>query len=382
MTTENSNQVTRQRLVSLDALRGFDMFFILAGGGGRLFHGLVEATKSRFLTGLLPQFKHGHWIAGAGYGIWGRGFVFWDIIMPLFLFCSGTSMPYSFSKFLARGGTKTQLYIKVLKRVLILFILGMIKQGNLLLFDLGRLHIYSNTLQAIGMGYLLATIIYINFNVRWQIIITSGLLLLFWALLALVPVPGKGAGVILPDSNFALYVDHLILGRFEDGLDYTWTLSSLTFACTVMLGVFAGQLVRKNMSDKRKVLWLFGIGAGSVIAGLLWSPIFPIIKYIWSSSMVLYSGGWCFILLGLFYLLVDVLGYKKWAFVFVVIGTNAIVAYMGEKFFRFDYTAKVLLGGLDKWLGNWAGFCHSLLVFGIVWMILYIMYKNRVFIKV
>ena len=380
MTQNDSNQVVKSRLVSLDALRGFDMFFILAGGGKRLFEGLVQGTKSRFLEGLLPQFEHGPWISG--YGIWGAGFTFWDIIMPLFLFCSGTSMPYSFSKFLQRGGTKKQLYIKVFKRALVLFILGMIKQGRLLLFDLGELQIYSNTLQAIGIGYLLAAIIYINFNVRWQVIITTGLLLLYWALLAFIPVPGRGAGVILPDSNFALYVDHLILGPFEDGLPYTWILSSMVFACTIMQGVFAGQLVRKTMSDKSKVLWLLGIGAGSVIAGLLWSPIFPIIKYIWTSSMVLYAGGWCFILLGLFYLLIDTLGYKKWAFVFVVIGMNAITVYMGEKFFRFEHTANVLLGGLDKWLGAWSGFFHSLLIFGIIWMILYILYKNKVFIKV
>jgi len=380
MTENDSNQIIKSRLVSLDALRGFDMFFILAGGGQRLFQGIVEGSKSRFLERLLPQFEHGPWIAG--YGIWGAGFTFWDIIMPLFLFCSGTSMPYSFSKFLQRGGTKKQLYIKVLKRALLLFFLGMIKQGRLLLFDLGELQIYCNTLQAIGVGYLLAAIIFINFNVRWQVIITSGLLLLYWALLALVPVPGKGAGVILPDNNFALFIDNLIMGPFQDGLPYTWILSSMVFACTIMLGVFAGELVRKNMSDKTKVLWLFGIGTGSLVAGLLWSPFFPIIKYIWTSSMVLYSGGMCFLLLGLFYLLIDTLGFKKWAFVFVVIGMNAITVYMGEKFFRFEHTANILLGGLDKWLGAWSGFCHSLVIFGIIWVILYIMYKNKVFIKV
>jgi len=377
--TGNGNGVMG-RLVSLDALRGFDMFFIIGGGGKRLFEGLTKGFHSSFLEKLLPQFEHGPWVPG--YGVWAAGFTFWDIIMPLFLFCSGTSMPYSFSKFLKRGGTKKQLYMKVLRRVLILFLLGMIKQGHLLLFDLGELHIYSNTLQAIGAGYLIAALIYLNFNLRWQIIITSGLLLLYWALLALVPVPGYGAGVLTPDGNLAIFLDKLILGRFEDGLDYTWILSSMVFGCSVMLGVLAGELIRMPMTDKNKLFWMFGIGAGAVILGLVWSPFFPIIKYIWTSSMVLYAGGICFILLGLFYLIIDVQGYKKWAFGFMVIGMNSITAYMGEKFFKFDYTANTLLGGLDKWMGDWASFLHAVLIFGIIWSILYLMYRTKTFLKI
>jgi predicted acyltransferase len=380
MTNTNPTNQIKGRLMSLDALRGFDMFFIIAGGGKKLIHGLAKGTHIPFLEKLLVQFEHGPWVKG--YGVWANGFVFYDIIMPLFLFCSGTSMPYSFTKFLERGGTKKQLYMKVLRRVAILFLLGMIKQGRLLLFDLGELRIYSNTLQAIGAGYLIAALIYLNFTIRWQVVITSGLLLLYWALLALVPVPGHGANVLTPDGNLAIYIDNIVLRSFSDGLDYTWVLSSMVFGCSVMLGAFAGQLVRMSKSDKEKVLWMLSIGAASIVVGLLWSPVFPIIKYIWTSSMVLYVGGICFILLGLFYLIIDVWGYTKWAFGFVVIGMNSITAYMGEKFFSFDHTADTLVGGLDKWVGDWSFMIHAMVVFGIYWSILYLMYRTKTFIKI
>jgi predicted acyltransferase len=222
----------------------------------------------------------------------------------------------------------------------------------------------------------------LNFNIRWQLLLTGALLLLYWLLLAIVPVPGYGAGVLTPDGNLAMYLDKVILGPFEDGKAYTWILSSLAFGCSVMLGVFAGQLVRMKKSDKEKTYWLFGIGAASIIVGLLWSPIFPIIKYIWTSSMVLYAGGICFILLAVFYLIIDVWEYKKGSFIFVVIGLNSIAVYMGEKFFKFDHTAKTLIGGLDKWMGDWASLMHALLIFGVIWGILYLMYKTKTFIKI
>ena len=98
--------------------------------------------------------------------------------------------------------------------------------------------------------------------------------------------------------------------------------------------------------------------------------------------MVLYAGGICFILLGLFYLVIDMWNFKKWAFVFVVIGMNAITVYMGEKFFKFDHTANTLIGGLDKWFGDWASFMHAIVIFGIIWSILYLLYRNKIFIKV
>src|SRR4030042_2817787 len=153
----------------------------------------------------------------------------------------------------------------------------------------------------------------------------------------LVSVPGHGAGVLTPEGNLAIYIDRIIFGPFIDGTDspYTWILSSMTFGCTVMLGGMAGHLLRSDKVGIRKVLWLMSAGGGCIVAGLLWNLCFPIIKHLWTSFFVLFSGGLCFMLLALFYLVIDVLGFRKWAFGFVVIGSNAIAVYMATHLINF-----------------------------------------------
>jgi len=360
------------RVMSIDALRGFDMFFII--GGERIFASLHDIFNSPTTELIRTQLTHVKW----------EGFRFEDLIMPLFLFIVGVVMPYSFEKRRLAGQSKTRLYLHVLKRTVILFILGMIAQGHLLEYDISKLHIYSNTLQAIAAGYIIAAIIMLNLGIRWQIAVTGILLLLFWALMMLVPFPGRSEGVLMPDSNLAIYIDRIIFGPFIDGTDppYTWLLSSITFACTVMLGVMAGHLLRSDKVDIRKVLWLLITGAGCIVAGLLWSLCFPIVKHIWTSSFVLYSGGICFILLALFYLVIDVLGFRRWAFGFVVIGMNAIAVYMAVHIVNFHNIGGVFVEGLEKYTGNWYPFIHSLAGFAIVWLILWWMYRKETFIKI
>jgi len=374
MGTEGPDKIGTARVMSIDALRGFDMFFIISYlGHGWIFAPLVKATGSEFLkTSVLPQFNHVHW----------EGFHCWDLIMPLFLFVVGVVMPYSFSKRLARGDSKGQLYLHVIKRVIILWILGMIAQGNLLTYDLSKLQLYSNTLQSIAAGYLIASILILNLNVIWQMVTTLGLLLSFWALMVWVPVPGYGAGVLTEQGNLALYLDNIILGRFSDGLTYTWILSSITFAGTVMLGVMAGHLLRSKKSQPAKVLWLFVAGVGCVVLGLVWGMVFPIIKHIWTSSMVVYAAGWSYLLLALFYLVIDVWGFRKWAFGFVVIGMNAITVYMAVHVFDFKHIGNIFVGGLARWLGSWNGFVQETADFIVVWLILYWMYRKKMFIKI
>ncbi len=360
------------RVMSIDALRGFDMFFII--GGERIFASLHEIFNSPTTEFIRTQLKHVEW----------EGFRFEDLIMPLFLFIVGVVMPYSFEKRRLAGQSKVRLYLHVLKRFVILFILGMVAQGNLLEFDISKLHIYSNTLQAIAAGYIISAIIMLNLDIRWQIAVTGILLLLFWALMMLIPVPGHGAGVLTPEGNLAIYIDRAIFGPFIDGTDppYTWILSSMTFACTVMLGVMAGHVLRTDKVGIRKVVWLLAIGAGCIVAGLLWSLCFPIIKHIWTSSFVLFSGGFCFILLALFYLVIDVLGFRKWAFGFVVIGMNAITVYMAVHIINFRNIGGVFVEGLEKYIGDWYPFIHALAGFTVVWLILWWMYRKKTFIKI
>lgn len=361
-----------RRLMSIDALRGFDMFFII--GGARIFTSLHDVFDRPATAWIRTQLTHVKW----------EGFRFEDLIMPLFLFIVGVVMPFSFQKRLDAGQSKLRLYLHILKRTIILFILGMIAQGHLLEFDISKLHIYSNTLQAIAAGYIISAIIMLNLGIRWQIAATGILLLLFWALMMLVPVPGHGAGVLTPDGNLAIYIDRIIFGHFIDGTEppYTWILSSMTFACTVMLGVMAGHLLRLDKAGIRKVLWLLAAGGGCIVAGLVWNLFFPIIKHLWTSSFVLFSGGLCYVLLALFYLVIDVLGFREWAFGFVVIGTNAIAVYMATHLIDFHNIGGVFVGGLEKYAGNWYPFIYALAGFAVVWLILWWMYRKKTFIKI
>lgn len=381
ITAQEPKDPLASRLMSIDALRGFDMFWII--GGWYIFNGLHTALNNPTTTFLKNQLTHVEW----------EGFVFEDLIMPLFLFVVGVVMPFSFSKRLERGDSKRKLYIHVVLRSVILFVLGMIAQGDLLLLDPSKLKIFCNTLQAIAAGYLISAIIIVNMRLRWQIVTTVLLLLLFWALMMLVPFPDRVADRLDQDANLAAFIDRVILDPFDDGLNYTWILSSITFACTVMLGVMAGQLLRSQIDDYRKVYILAALGISTLVLGALWggwffgigkfySGLFPIIKRLWSSSFVLFSAGLSYLLLAVFYLVIDVWKFKKWAYGFVVIGTNAIFVYMVTHLINFRSIAGRFVVGLDQFVGPWKDFIHAVAGFALVWLILYWMYRKKTFIKV
>jgi len=370
---EQPVEATRERLMSLDALRGFDMFWII--GGYWIMGGLAKGLDNLWFNKyILPQTDHVRW----------EGFVAWDLIMPLFLFVVGAAMPFSFARRLGPDDNKAQLYGHILYRVFILWILGMIAQGRLLDYDLSKLQLYSNTLQAIAAGYLIASLILLNLALQWQILATGGLLLAYWALLMLVPVPGHGAGQLTEQGNLAFYIDTLILGRFQDGTNppYTWILSSMTFGATVMSGALAGQLLRSDRTKTEKVVVLLISGVACVLLGWAWGQIFPIIKHIWTSSMVLYAGGWSLLLLGLFYLAIDVLEYRFLTSFFVVIGMNAIAVYMATHVFDFRVLGDIFVRNLAQWTGDWHDFVRAVAGMAILWFILYYMYRKRTFIKI
>jgi predicted acyltransferase len=359
-----------ERIVSIDALRGFDMFWI-AGGGP-----FVMAFFKLFANPLPPwlerQFDHVPWI----------GFVAWDLIMPLFLFIVGVAMPFSIGKRVERGDSRRSIYGKVIYRVVVLWILGMIAQGHLLAFDSHNLQLYSNTLQAIAAGYLISAIALVELRVRGQGVLAGALLVVFWALMRFVPAPGHGAGVFTPDGNLAMWIDNVLLGRFRDGTDYTWILSSLGFGATTLMGVLSGHLLRTRLPGGRKVFLLTASGLGCLLAGWLWGFEFPIIKHIWTSSMVLWSGGWCLLLLALFYGLIDVLGYRRWAFFFMVYGMNAIVAYMAPDLISFYRISNANLAGLARHVGMFSEFLLTGGTVGILWLGLYYMFRKRTFLRI
>ena len=362
-----------ERLMSLDALRGFDMFWII--GGYEIVRGLGKGLHSEWLNRyIMPQIEHTPW----------AGFTAWDLIMPLFLFVVGAAMPFSFARRLERSESKGRIYVHVLYRVVILWVLGMIAQGHLLEYELPKFHLYSNTLQTIAAGYLISSILLLNLRLRWQYVVTAALLLLYWGLLMLVPVPGQGADHLGQQDNLAIYLDRLILGPFQDGTNppYTWILSSMAFGAMVMMGAFAGQLLRSDLGKARKVLILLGAGVACVVVGWGWGYIFPIIKHLFTSSMVLFAGGWSLLLLGLFYLVIDVLRLRRWSLFFVVIGMNAIAVYMATHVFDFRVLGDIFVRGLSKWTGDWHDFIRAVAGFAILWLILFYMYRKRTFIKI
>ena len=312
----------------------------------------------------------------------GWDFNFYDLIMPLFLFLVGIAMTYSFRKRLKSNPSKSNLWGHIFIRILILWILGMMVQGKLLTYDLDEIKFYSNTLQAIAAGYLIASLLILNLSVVKQIIATFAIMMLYWVIMDFAPIPNAGAGHYEPELNFAIYIDKLILGKYQDGTTYTWLISSLNFGATTMLGVFTGYLLQSNKKPLIKFFSLFASGFALIIISEIWSIWHLSIKHLWTSSFVLLSGGICILLLAIFYLIIDVLNYNKWATLLVIIGSNAIFAYVSANIFKYKLVSAVFLDGLEKYTGVWFPFLSASGGLIVLLLILRYMYKNKIFIKI
>ncbi|MBI5395147.1 MAG: DUF5009 domain-containing protein [Verrucomicrobia bacterium] len=363
------------RVMSIDALRGFDMFWII--GGKYLFLCLVAALNAPqpVPAWLKTTMEHSRW----------NGFTFWDLIMPLFLFIVGAAMPFSFSKHLALGEPKRAIYRRMAWRVVVLWVLGMMVQGNLLALDLSKLKVFSNVLQCIACGYVVAGVVLLHVPRRFHPWITAALLLGYWLAMVFIPVPGLGAGVLEDDRNLAAHIDRLVLGRFNAG-HHTWILSTMSFSAMVMLGMHAGQLLQSRQPERRKLLWLLAAGGAGLALGWIWSFWFPINKPMSTSSMVLWASGWCFLLLALFYGVIDVLRWRAWAFPLVVIGANALFAYMVSHLFMEQITGmgRVLFGGMARHMEpfGWKPFTITGGSVLLIWLMLLFLYRRKIFWRV
>ncbi len=359
----------QNRILSVDALRGFDMFWIT--GGAAIFTTLHDAVKSPVTGAIAEQLEHVEW----------QGFHFLDIVMPLFLFLTGVSMPISFKRRLQKSST-ADVWKHIFKRVIILWILGMMVQGHLLEYDFSKLAFFSNTLQAIAAGFIFSAVIILNLNIRWQLIVTCLLPIIHSLCLYLIPVPEVGKVIIEPHQNLSLYIDKLLLGSHHDGTNYTWILTSINFTATVMTGVFASYILQSVLTSAKKLQWLFITGLALFIGGLLLNIVDPIIKHIWTTSFVLFSSGICFLLLSLFYLIVDFWNIKGWTTFFIVIGSNSILAYMMGDMFTLGDLAAVFLRGLQSRLGEWYPFVLAVGTYTCFWLFFYYLYKKKIFIRV
>jgi predicted acyltransferase len=197
-----------------------------------------------------------------------------------------------------------------------------------------------------------------------------------------VPVPGHGAGVLTREGNLGAYIDRALQGGFYFDGNNTWFLTYMTYTCSVMFGVFAGHILKGGAAPRRKLARFTLLGLGCVGLGYLWDLWFPIIKPLWSSSFVLLNGGFSYLHLALFYLILDVLGFRKWAFPFVVIGSNAILVYSATTLFDFRKIGNIFVGGLSKRLGDYWGLVEASAAFVVVWLLLYGLWRKRVFFKI
>ena len=371
-----------KRLESLDALRGFDLFFLVALGP--LMHSLARTANVEWLNESMWVFSHVSW----------EGFSPWDLIMPLFLFMSGISMPFSLSRYKSISD-KRPLLRRLAKRILLLWIFGMMCQGNLLALDPNTIYLYSNTLQAIATGYLITALLFLFTSRRTQIITAVVLLLVYWTAMQFITVDGYGGGNYTPQGNLAEWRDNTVLGRFRDTAQvidgkvvvadwyhYTWILSSLNFGVTVLTGLFAGYIAKDKIEEKKKLKLYFGTGITMVIAGWLWNFQMPVIKTIWTSSMVLVSSGYCFLLMGLFYYWIDYKGHRSGITWLKVYGMNSIVAYMLANVVNFRCIGESLFYGLEQYMGSYYSFLMTLWNIGAVYVIIWFMYKRGIFLKV
>jgi len=384
-----------ERLLSLDALRGFDMFWII--GGDRLFHALAEYTDWGPLRTLSQvQLEHVVW----------EGFRAYDLIFPLFLFLSGVTLPLTLSRRLEQGEPKTRLYLRVMRRAFLLVLLGMVYNG-LLRFKWGTAYFdfsqfrFASVLGLIGLSYLIASLVVLNTKVRGQAIWAAGILLGYWAASQWIAVPPAGggpaqAGVITPEGFFTGYLDRCLLpGRtYRPTHDPEGIFLPIPGAALALIGAICGRrLMDQGRSALRKTGGLALGGLASLVLALwVQAAGFPIIKNCWSSSFVLFAAGWAMLLLALFYLVIDVWQWRAWTLPLVVIGVNPILIYLGAGLLDLDGIARRLFGGINGYLDTvtWlalngrgiGGVLNAASLLLVECVFLYLLYRKRVFVRV
>lgn len=385
------NKTIPERLFSLDALRGFDMMFIM--GGDMMFKGLAVICSLPLISWWAEQMDHVAW----------DGFAFFDIIFPLFLFIAGVSFPYSSEKSLGKGISKKKLYLKILERGLKLVFFGMIYNG-LLYFNFENFRFVS-VLGRIGFAWMFAAFIYLNSSKYFRIIWFVGILIGYWLLLALVPAPdantlqipealyGKTSlEVINATGNYSLrgnlagYIDRLLVpGKmWLEIFDPEGILGIIPATATALLGMFAGLFVKNSKIAKiKKAIYLFLAGVVFLLIGYIWNHVFPINKNLWSSSFVCFAGGLSLALFAVFYLIIDVWQLKRWSFFFRVIGLNSITIYLASVILDIGHTVRFVFGGvISLFPAGWNEMLTGFFYIFICWILLYFLYKQKVFLKV
>jgi predicted acyltransferase len=366
-----------ERVLSIDALRGFDMFWIMGADTlAKKLLALLPATtfagvSTAWAKSLSDQFEHVEW----------EGFRFYDLIFPMFLMLVGCSIPFSLGKL---QDDRTKAHWRILRRTFLILLMGLIYNGiqNLNWAELR----WMGVLQRIGVCYGIGALLALHLGPRGLFAVWLAILLGYWAILSWVPVPGGIAGDLTPAGNLSGYIDRTllpgkILKQYYGFGDNEGLLSTIPAVATVLLGIAAGMWLKSNYSKLEKASGLMALGATLVVVGTYWGNYFPVIKNLWTSSFVLVAGGWSLMLLSVFYGIIDGLGFRAWAWLWIIIGANAITIYLLQRIVPFDKISEFFLNGI----GNLAGDHRPIVILAgaIVCkcILLAVMYKKRMFLR-
>jgi predicted acyltransferase len=366
------------RMLSLDAFRGLTIA------------GMILVNNPGTWGAIYSPLRHADW----------HGWTPTDLIFPFFLFIVGVSITLALPRRAEGGKGKRDLYLKIFRRAAIIFALGIFLAG-FPYFDFSDIRI-PGVLQRIAVCYLFAALIFLNTKWRAQVAVTAALLLIYWALMTLVPVPGFGAGDLGKEGNLAAYIDRALLEghiwKQAKVYDPEGILSTIPAVATTLCGVLTGHVLRSRQTPSEKTAAMFVAGVAGVVAGWAWNFWFPVNKPLWTSSYVLLTAGMALQLLALCYWLIDIKGVRGWAKPFVVFGTNALaVFFLSGVFARL--LGLVKLTGADgkqhslhqvvyqHLFASWASPVNASLMFAVcfvlVWLgLMWILYRKRIFLKV
>ena len=346
------------------------------------FASIVKYVCKLFPNGadfwLYKQMNHVDW----------NGFAQHDTIFPLFLFIAGISWPLSYSKQLNGGSTKKQIYIKILKRAAILILLGIVYNGFFKL-DFENLRICS-VLGRIGFAWGVGALLYINFKPKTLAFISGGILLVYWALLALIPAPDMpGAEPLTLEGNLVGYIDRLITpGRLYYGgiFDPEGLLSAVPAVVTALLGMLTGTFIKQpenKINGNRKTVYMIAGAIAMAVIAVAWDQVFPINKKLWTSSFVMAAGAYSLGMFALFYYIIDVKKWQNWTLFFRVIGLNSITIYMAQRIFNFKSVSDFFLTGFaSKLPEQWSVLLLQCGFVAVSWLFLYFLYRKKTFLKV
>ena len=366
--------IKQDRVASIDVLRGFAMFLILSTqiGGAPIFKTFVNLLGPDVVAVTAHQFS---WTV--------PGVNLMNVAQSIFIFVVGLVLPFSLGKRLAQTG-KRKTYLHIVRRSLILFVLGTIAGGHLLDFKLETFYFYNNVLEYISIGYLVCSLLVLNTSQRTQWFVTVGILLLVWAIWGLIPAPGWEGDRFSTEMNIGIYLDRLLLGPHGHPFKgWTASLNTISQIGNMMLGVLMGHIIFSPREKTVKCKMLFACGCGMLLIGWLWSFVFPSLRRYMTSSYVLEACGLATVLLAFFYWIVDIRGYTKWAFFFIVFGSNSIAIYMMAHLFDFRHIGTVFVGGICSHLPPAVGdFIQAVTAMAVMWLIMYYMYRKKTFLKI